>query len=111
FLKLRLVSMFPAGLLTVITPSATVHFAGDLSLVATHSSRFLPSNRTMASAGALHELVPGATTLGTGSQTSVSSGRGFCVEGACCAAREIVSAPSNGSARRRDDLMRIRRAL
>src|SRR5687767_7529592 len=99
--------MLPAGLFTVITPSATVHFAGDLSLVATHSSRFFPSNRMMASAGAVQVLVPGATTFGTGSQTSVSSGRGFCVavDGACCAARGIVSAPSKGSARRRDDLM------
>src|SRR5262245_48809185 len=105
--------MLPAGLLTVITPSATVHFAGDLSLVATHSSRFFPSNRMMASAGAVHVEVAGATTLGTGSQTSVSSGRGFCVAfaGACWATSGSVSAPSKGSARRRDDLMSIDRKL
>ena len=44
--------MLPADLFTVITPSATVHFAGDLSFVETHSSRFLPSNRMIASEGA-----------------------------------------------------------
>ncbi len=79
--------MFPDFLLTVKTPSATVHSAGDLSFVDTHSFRFLPSNRTMASAGGVVVLVPGATTFGTGSQTSVSSGRGFWVAGLLCAER------------------------
>ena len=95
--------MFPDVLLTVMTPSATVHCAGDLSLVDTHSLRFLPSNRTIASAGGVVVLVPGATTFGTGSQTSVSCGRGFwvAVDGACWAASGSTSAPSSGSVRRR----------
>src|SRR5687768_9251210 len=102
--------MFPDGLLTVITPSATVHCAGDLSLVDTHSVRLLPSNSTIASAGGgAVVLGPGATIFGTGSQTSVSWGRGFCVavDGACWAASGSTSAPSSGSVKRRDDLMRM----
>src|SRR6188508_1099846 len=102
--------MFPDFLLTVKTPSATVHSAGDLSFVDTHSLRFFPSKRRMASAGGVVVLVPGATTFGTGSQTSVSSGRGFWVA-ACCAPSTIVSAPSSGSVRRVEDLMRIDREL
>src|SRR3982074_514439 len=73
-LKPRLVSILPAALFTVSTPSATVHLAGDLSWTDTHSSRFLPSNRTIASEGGAALLAPGVTTLGTGSHTSVSSG-------------------------------------
>src|SRR5688572_20845977 len=101
--------MFPEGLLTVMMPSATAHWAGDLSFVDTHSSRFLPSNRTTASAGAVVVLVPGATTFGTGSQTSVSCGRGFWVVGAaCCAARGSVNAARIGKARNREERVRIR---
>src|SRR6187200_2247235 len=98
--------MFPDFLLTVKTPSATVHSAGDLSFVDTHSFRFFPSKRRMASAGGVVVLVPGATTFGTGSQTSVSSGRGFCVD---CAASGRTSAPSRESVRK--DLLRIDRQL
>src|SRR5438270_11330408 len=79
----------PFSLLTVRTPSATVHLAGDLSLAETHSSRFLPSNSTIASEGGAVLFTPGVTTLGTGSQTSVSSGFGFvpaCAADACCPA-------------------------
>src|ERR1700744_3114242 len=66
--------MFPSPLLTVITPSFTFHLAGLLSLLETHSSRFLPSKRMIASEGAAPQVAPGVTTAGTGSQTSVSSG-------------------------------------
>src|ERR1700722_16789623 len=69
--------MFPPVLFTVITPSATSHFAGDLSRFVTHSSRFLPSNSTIASEGAAPQVAPGVTTGGTGSQISVSSGFGL----------------------------------
>src|SRR5579859_5685590 len=66
--------MLPPVLFTVMTPSATVHLTGDLSLLVTHSSRLLPSKSTMASEGGAVQVAPGVTTLGTGSQTSVSSG-------------------------------------
>src|SRR5450631_3245049 len=80
--------MLPASgaLLTVITPPATVHLAGDLSLTVTHWSRFLPSNKTMASEGAAVQVAPGVTTLGSGVHTSVSSGLG------CCAKRGAATA-------------------
>src|SRR5215472_14931746 len=72
----RLVSMLPdpGALLTVMTPSLTTHFAGALSDVFTHSSRFLPSNRTIASDGGAESAEAGVTTLGSGSHTSVSWG-------------------------------------
>src|SRR6478672_3485538 len=66
----------PGAFFTVITPSATVHWAGDLSWADTHSSRLLPSNRTIASEGGAALVAPGVTILGTGVQTSVSSGFG-----------------------------------
>src|SRR6185295_17687605 len=69
--------MLPAFLLTVSTPSATAHCAGDPSCADTHSFWLLPSNRTIASEGA-DPLVPGVTIFGSGLQTSVSSGFGFC---------------------------------
>jgi gluconate 2-dehydrogenase gamma chain len=52
--------MFPTpfALLTVRTPSATIHLAGDLSLFCTHSSRFLPSNSTIASEGGAASVRP-----------------------------------------------------
>ena len=86
--------MLPAFLLTVMTPSATVQPAGDLSRVDTHSSRFLPSKRTMASDGAAPGVAAGVTTLGSGFHTSVSSGLGL--PGACCASTKApdVSAAS-----------------
>src|SRR5471032_2137086 len=51
--NLRLVSILPEprALLTVMTALVTIQLAGDLSRVFTHSTRFLPSNRTMASEG------------------------------------------------------------
>src|ERR1700686_2575915 len=64
----------PLALLTTNTPSLTVHEAGDLSRVDTHSSRFLPSNRTIASDGGSESVAPGFTTLGSGSHISVSLG-------------------------------------
>src|SRR5689334_2555653 len=67
--------MLPAFLSTVTIPSATIHFAGPLrSCAETHSSRFLPSKRMIASEGAAAQVAPGVTTLGSGVQTSVSSG-------------------------------------
>ena len=81
---LRLDVAAPCALFTVSTPSATVHLAGDLSRLDTHSSRFLPSNSTIASDGGAALVAPGVTTLGTGSHTSVSSG--FAAVG-CCAER------------------------
>src|SRR5271167_2623299 len=75
--------MFPPALFTVITPSATIHFAGDLSRFETHSSKFLPSNRTIASDGGAVQLAPGVTTFGTGSQISVSCGFGGAGVAAC----------------------------
>src|SRR3954469_18628892 len=67
--------MLPASLLTVTMPLETVHLAGALrSWAETHSSRFLPSKRMMASEGAAVGVAPGVTTLGSGCQTSVSSG-------------------------------------
>src|SRR5215475_12573195 len=67
--------MLPAFLSTVTMPSATVHLAGTLrSCAETHSSRFLPSKRMIASEGAAAQDAPGVTTLGSGVQTSVSSG-------------------------------------
>src|SRR5271165_3431186 len=81
--------MLPDDLRTVITPSATIHFAGELSAAETHSSRFLPSKRMTASDGGTVQLAPGVTTFGTGSQTSVSCGFG----GAGVAACDDGSAP------------------
>src|SRR6187401_3029393 len=69
--------MLPAFLLTVRTPSATTHCAGEPSCADTHSFWLLPSNRTIASEGA-DPSVPGVTIFGSGLQTSVSSGFGFC---------------------------------
>src|SRR5215470_7878667 len=67
--------MLPVFLSTVTMPSATIHLAGALrSCAETHSSRFLPSRRMIASEGAAAQVVPGVTTLGSGVQTSVSSG-------------------------------------
>src|SRR5271157_3825454 len=68
--------MFPPALFTVSTPSATIHFAGDLSRFETHSSKFVPSNRMIASDGGAMQVAAGVTTFGMGSQTSVSSGFG-----------------------------------
>src|SRR5271167_4047156 len=79
----------PGALRTVITPSATVHLAGEPSCAETHSSRFLPSKSTMASEGGAALVAPGVTTLGTGSHTSVSWGLGA---GACCAERTAMRA-------------------
>jgi hypothetical protein len=76
--------MLPPVLFTVITPSATVHSAGDLSFTETHSSTFLPSNNTTASEGGVPVFTgPGVTTFGTGSQISVSSGFGAGAAGVC----------------------------
>src|SRR5450432_3938507 len=74
--NLRLVSILPEprALLTVMMALLTIQLAGDLSRVFTHSSSFPPSNRTMASEGGAESTAPGVTTLGTGSQTSVSCG-------------------------------------
>src|SRR6476659_8684846 len=69
--------MLPAFLLTVRTPSATTHCAGEPSCADTHSFWLLPSNRTIASEGA-DPLEPGVTIFGSWLQTSVSSGVGFC---------------------------------
>src|SRR5437868_13083058 len=68
--------MSPEGLLTVNTPLATTHFAGDASLAVTHWSRSFPSNKTTASEGASALVRPGVMIAGTGFQTSVSAGLG-----------------------------------
>src|ERR1035438_7622405 len=82
--------MLPADLATDITPSASVHCAGDLSFADTHSSRFFPSNRMMASEGGAPQVAPGVTTFGSGDQTSVSAGLGpgeaAACDGACAGA-------------------------
>src|SRR5215467_4003554 len=79
--------MFPAPLFTVMTPSATVHFAGaDRSCADTHSSRFFPSNRMIASDGGAPHSAPGVTAFGSGCHTSVSSG--FAVD--CCEYRDAA---------------------
>ena len=63
------------ALFTVTTLLATTHFAGaERSCADTHSSRFLPSNKIIASEGGAPQVAPGITTLGSGCQTSVSSG-------------------------------------
>src|SRR5580693_10335284 len=87
----------PGALFTVITPSATSHLAGDLSLFVTHSSRFFPSKSTIASEGAAPHVAPGVTTLGTGSQISVSSGFGLAGD---CAKSGAVMAIRAAEARR-----------
>src|SRR5687768_11310673 len=66
--------MPPTALFTVITPSASVQVAGDLSLISTHSSMLVPLNSTTASDGGA-PLAPGLTMAGTGVHCSVSSGR------------------------------------
>src|SRR5690606_7550336 len=87
--------MSPTALFTVSTPSATVHSASlpadetnfDRSFPSTstfesgapsHSSKLVPSNKTMASDGGetIPSVVvfPGATTGGFGAQRSVISG-------------------------------------
>ena len=84
--------MLPADLLTVMTPSATVQPAGDLSAVETHCRGCLPSNRTIASEGGGASRSAGRDHLGTGSQTSVSFGLGFAVwaaPGAGCLRRAL----------------------
>src|SRR5277367_4720050 len=96
--------MFPPDLFTVITPSATSHLAGDLSLLVTHSSRFLPSNSTIASDGAAPQVAPGLTTLGTGSQISVSSGFGLVAD---WARRGAATASSAADARSLENGKRI----
>src|ERR1700733_7016738 len=66
--------MLPTVLSTTMAPFSTRQRAGERSLVMTHSSRFRPSNRTMASDGAALPSAPGTTLGGTGSHCSVSSG-------------------------------------
>ena len=66
----------------------------------THSSRFLPSKRTIASEGAAVVVAPGVTIFGSGFQTSVSSGLGLAVCGACAASATVKSA--NESAKESD---------
>src|ERR1700685_1921079 len=100
--------MLPASLLTVTMPAATVHLAGAVrSWAETHSSRFLPSKRMMASEGAAVGVAPGGTTLGSGCQTSVSSGLG-----AGCWAKRVEARSEIASRDRnwvRMSLMRIYR--
>jgi hypothetical protein len=78
--------MSPAALFTVTTPSLTIHLAGDLSFADTHSSRFLPLNKMIASDGGVVQSLPGVTTAGVGDHISVSSGFGFEGDEAFCSA-------------------------
>src|ERR1700683_1023120 len=96
--------MLPSPLLTVITPSATVHLAGDLSRTESHSSIFLPSKSTIASEGAAPQVAPGVTTAGTGSQISVSSGFGLAGD---CAKRGAAKAIRAAEATKLENGMRI----
>src|SRR5262245_21999678 len=108
--------MLPARLLTVMTPSATVQPAAVLSRWFTHASRFLPSKSTIASdGGATLAIGPGVTIAGTGSQTSVSSGRGPVPlprpPGCCCAAETTLTTPrraTNESSPRVRDIQDLR---
>src|SRR5438270_11418461 len=94
--------MLPAFLLTVSTPSETIHWAGDLSCAETHWSRFLPSNKMIASEGAAPQVAPGVTTSGTGFHTSVSSGFARSgVEGACCTSLDTTSTANERGMRNR----------
>src|SRR5580658_10036389 len=89
----------PCALLTVRIPLATTHWAGVWSWADTHSSWFLPSNRTMASEGGAESVAPGVTIGGTGVQTSVSSDSGLA---GCCAARAAERETRAARARRRE---------
>src|SRR5437762_11925042 len=98
--------MFPPALFTVSVPLDTIHFARDLSLDETHSSRFFPSNRTIASEGGALQSTPEVTTSGTGCQSSVSSGFGFpaiCSPDACgvadCCAESLAQTQRNITAK------------
>src|ERR1700738_1101735 len=84
--------MLPPDFFTVATPSWTSHWAGDWSLTVTHSSRFLPSKRTMASEGGVPRGSPGVTTGGLGVQISVSSGLGLGWSEAGCWAWTAITA-------------------
>src|SRR5579862_4712715 len=94
----------PCALLTVNMPLATSHLAGEWSWADTHSSRFFPSKRTIASEGGSALVAPGVTILGTGSQTSVSSGLGL---PGSCATRKAVIEARNANARICENRMRI----
>src|SRR5690606_5093493 len=74
--KVCFVLMSPVPLTTVIAPSATVHLAA-LPFRSVQLSRFRPSKSTIASDGAAPGVLPGVTTLGSGSHTSVSFGLGL----------------------------------
>src|SRR6476646_561111 len=87
--------MPPPDLFTVIASPERLHWAGDLSRIETHSSRFLPSKSTIASDGGAVHVAPGVTTAGTGSHTSVSSGYGA---GVVCAGADW---PLDGDCARR----------
>src|SRR5215468_509630 len=84
-------------------PFATIHFAGDLSLAETHSSRFLPSNKMIASEGGAVLSRPGVTTLGIGSHTSVSSGFSEAGAGLVC---WVVLGGAGSCARRRGPVVK-----
>src|SRR5487761_505159 len=81
----------PGALFTSMTPSRTNQRAGVWSCAETHSFRFLPSKRMIASDGAAPAVAPGVTTGGTGAQTSVSFGFGWA---ACCATAIALQASS-----------------
>src|ERR1700722_2491269 len=98
--------MLPSPLLTVITPSATVHLAGDLSRSESHSSIFLPSKSTIASEGGAPQVAPGVTTAGTGSQISVSSGFGLSGDWAKSGAATAHRAADTRSLENRMGIMR-----
>src|SRR5215831_5039203 len=90
--------MLPVCLFTVSTPPATSHLAGEWSWVDTHSFSSWPLKRMMASEGASRAPLPGVTTLGTGFQTSVSSGRGagFCAINGATAANIRTALTASG---------------
>src|SRR5579862_6250449 len=90
----RLVRMSPAALFTVSTPLATAHLAGDESLACTHSAALVPLNSTIASDGASRSVAPGVMILGTGVQTSVSSGFGRFVVSVCARTEWVEMATS-----------------
>src|SRR5690348_4184279 len=73
----------PGALFTTMAPSLISQRAGVWSCAETHSLRFLPSNRMIASDGGAPRVAPGVTTGGTGLHASVACG--FGVPASCAA--------------------------
>ena len=93
------VRMSPFFLSTVKTPSFTIHSAGP-PLAFCQAERSFPSNRTMASEGALFVLMsPGVTTFGCGVQYSDIPGFIFSCSGYCFCALALTQAVQANAAK------------